>query len=140
MGDMVRAYLACVTFVDAQAGKVLRALANSPYADNTIIVFWSDHGQHLGEKRHWRKQALWEESTRVPLAIRLPNSVNSGTRSDQPASLLDIYPTLLELVDLPSVKGLEGTSLLSQLEDPTARPTKHTQPVSYTHLTLPTKA
>ena len=122
--EMVRAYLACVTFVDAQAGKVLRALANSPYADNTIIVFWSDHGQHLGEKRHWRKQALWEEPTRVPLAIRLPNSVNAGTGSDQPASLLDIYPTLLELVDLPNVKGLEGTSLLSQLEDPTARRTE----------------
>lgn len=81
--EMVRAYLACVTFVDAQAGKVLRTLAGSPYADNTIVVFWSDHGQHLGEKRHWRKQALWEESTRVPLAIRLPKSVNGGQSSSQ---------------------------------------------------------
>ncbi len=122
--EMVRAYLACVTFVDAQAGKVLRALADSPYADNTIVVFWSDHGQHLGEKRHWRKQSLWEESTRVPLAIRLPNSVNGGESSDQPVSLLDIYPTLLELIDLPSVTGLEGTSLLSQLEDPAAHRTE----------------
>ena len=119
--EMVRAYLACVTFVDAQAGKVLRALEESPYADNTIVVFWSDHGQHLGEKRHWRKQALWEESTRVPLAFRLPQSANAGQSSDQPVSLLDVYPTLLELVDLPSVEGLEGTSLLPQLEDPAAQ-------------------
>ena len=118
--EMVRAYLACVTFVDAQAGKVLRALANSPYADNTIVVFWSDHGQHLGEKRHWRKQALWEESTRVPLAIRLPNSVNGGQSSDQAVSLLDIYPTLLHLVDVPGVQGLEGKSLVPLLEDPAA--------------------
>ncbi|MXY68552.1 MAG: sulfatase [Acidobacteriia bacterium] len=119
--EMVRAYLACVTFVDAQAGKVLRALADSPYADNTIVVFWSDHGQHLGEKRHWRKQALWEESTRVPLAIRLPKSVNAGQSSIQAVSLLDIYPTLLDLVDLPEVKGLEGKSLLPLLEDSSAR-------------------
>ena len=119
--EMVRAYLACVTFVDAQAGKVLRALADSPYADDTIVVFWSDHGQHLGEKRHWRKQALWEESTRVPLAIRLPKSVNGGQSSRQAVSLLDIYPTLLDLVDLPAVKGLEGRSLLPLLENPSAR-------------------
>ena len=64
--EMTRAYLACVSFVDAQAGKVLDALQNSPYADNTIVVFWSDHGQHLGEKRHWRKMALWEESHSRP--------------------------------------------------------------------------
>ncbi|MDE0107151.1 MAG: sulfatase [Bryobacterales bacterium] len=119
--EMVRAYLACVTFVDAQAGKVLRALADSPYADNTIVVFWSDHGQHLGEKRHWRKQALWEESTRVPLAVRLPKSVNGGQSSSQAVSLLDVYPTLLDLIDLPAVNGLEGRSLLPLLEDPSAR-------------------
>ncbi len=121
--EMVRAYLACVSFVDAQAGRVLRALEQSPYADNTIVVFWSDHGQHLGEKRHWRKMALWEESTRVPLAIRLPRSANAGQSSDQPASLLDVYPTLLELANLPGVEGLEGTSLVPQLENPGAHRT-----------------
>ncbi len=115
--ELVRAYLACVTFVDAQAGKVLRALEQSPYADNTIVVFWSDHGQHLGEKRHWRKQALWEESTRVPLAIRLPRAKSAGRGTDQPASLLDVYPTLLELTGLPGVPGLEGMSLGPQLDD-----------------------
>jgi arylsulfatase A-like enzyme len=119
--EMVRAYLACVSFADAQAGKVLRALDASPYANNTIIVFWSDHGQHLGEKRHWRKMALWEESTRVPLAFRLPRSVSCGQSCDQAVSLIDIYPTLLELCNLPNVKGLEGTSLLPQLKNPATR-------------------
>lgn len=129
--EMVRAYLACVSFVDAQAGKVLDALEASPYADNTIIVFWSDHGQHLGEKRHWRKMALWEESTRVPLAIRLPNAINASpihasaidasAACDRAVSLLDIYPTMLELCNLPDVKGLEGTSLVPQLQDPKTR-------------------
>ena len=116
--EMVRAYLACVSFVDAQAGKVLDALENSPHADNTIVVFWSDHGQHLGEKHHWRKMALWEESTRVPLAIRLPGHTNGGEVCERAVSLLDIYPSLLELCDLPKVAGLEGTSLLPQLRDP----------------------
>jgi iduronate 2-sulfatase len=119
--DMVRAYLACVSFVDAQVGQVLSGLEDSPYDDNTIIVLWSDHGQHLGEKRHWRKQALWEESTKVPLAIRLPRSVSGGTSCHRAASLLDIYPTLLELCNLPRVTGLEGQSLVPQLRDPNAR-------------------
>ena len=119
--EMVRAYLACVSFVDAQAGKVLSALEASPYADNTIIVFWSDHGQHLGEKRHWRKQALWEESTRVPLAIRLPKSVNGGSICDRAVSLIDIYPTMIDLCHLPGVKGLEGINLMPQLADPSTR-------------------
>ena len=115
--EMTRAYLACVSFVDAQAGKVLDALEASPYAENTIVVFWSDHGQHLGEKRHWRKQALWEESTRVPLSFYLPKrDAESGT-CDRPVSLIDIYPTLLDLCSLPSVPRLEGTSLTPQLKD-----------------------
>ena len=118
--EMTRAYLACVSFVDAQAGKVLEALEDSPYADNTIVVFWSDHGQHLGEKRHWRKQALWEESTRVPLSVRLPGAINGGEVCSRSVSLIDIYPTMLELCNLPDVKGLEGTSLLPQLKDPKA--------------------
>lgn len=119
--EMVRAYLACVSFADAQAGKVLKALDERPDADNTIVVFWSDHGQHLGEKRHWRKQALWEESTRVPLAVRLPKSVNGGQQCRRAVSLIDIYPTLVELCNLPSVQGLEGTSFLPMLADPNAK-------------------
>ena len=119
--EMTRAYLACVSFVDTQAGKVLDALESSPHADNTIIVFWSDHGQHLGEKRHWRKQALWEESTRVPLSFYVPGAANSGSRCDAAVSLIDIYPTLVELCSLPAMKGLEGTSLTAQLDDVEAR-------------------
>jgi len=118
--EMTRAYLACISFVDAQAGKVLDALEASPYADNTIIVFWSDHGQHIGEKRHWRKQALWEESTRVPLSFHVPGMTSAGQSCDSAVSLLDIYPSLIELCDLPKMKSLEGFSLLPQLEDPTA--------------------
>ena len=118
--EMTRAYLACVSFVDAQAGKVLDALEDSPYADNTIVVFWSDHGQHLGEKRHWRKQALWEESTRVPLSVRLPGATG-GEVCTRSVSLIDVYPTMLGLCDLPEVQGLEGTSLLPQLNDPRAK-------------------
>lgn len=125
--EMVRAYLACVSFADAQAGKVLRALDESPYADNTIVVFVSDHGQHLGEKRSWRKQDLWEEATRVPLSIRFPKSHDaakkySGQTNKRASSLIDIYPTLVELCDLPQVKGLEGTSLMHRLADIPDRP------------------
>lgn len=119
--EMVRAYLACISFVDAQAGKVLDALENGPNAKNTIVVFWSDHGQHLGEKHHWRKMALWEESTRVPLAICLPGQLNGGNRCTTPVSLLDLYPTLISLCGLPPMHGLEGSSLTPQLRDPTLK-------------------
>jgi iduronate 2-sulfatase len=121
--EMVRAYLACISFVDAQAGKVLEALESGPNSENTIVVFWSDHGQHLGEKRHWRKMALWEESTRVPLAIRLPGHGNGGRKCVSPVSLLDLYPTLVDLCGLPPVHGLEGISLLPQLRDPNSKRT-----------------
>ncbi|QEG43321.1 sulfatase-like hydrolase/transferase [Roseimaritima ulvae] len=115
--EMVYGYLACVSFADAQVGKVLDALANSKHADNTIVVLWSDHGQHLGEKKHWRKQTLWEEATRVPLCFRLPGQTN-GTQCQQAVSLLDVYPTLLELCDLPPADKLGGTSLVPQIRDP----------------------
>lgn len=122
--EMIRAYMACISFVDAQAGKVLDALESGPNSKNTIVIFWSDHGQHLGEKRHWRKMALWEESTRVPLAISLPDRIRWGSTCNAPVSLLDLYPTLLTLCSLPRVDGLEGTNLVPQLRDPkTERPT-----------------
>ncbi len=114
--ELVRAYLACTTFVDDQIGRVLDALDKSRYADNTIIVLWSDHGQHLGEKRHWRKQALWEESTRVPLFFSVPGLENRNELRDQPVSLLDIFPTLTELCGLPE-QELDGVSLVPMLKD-----------------------
>ncbi|MDF7822649.1 sulfatase [Pontiellaceae bacterium B12227] len=118
--ELVRAYLACVTFADDQVGRVLDALDKSKYADNTIIVLWSDHGQHLGEKRHWRKQALWEESTRVPLFISVPGVSKKGELRDQPVSLLDIFPTLTELCDLPE-QELDGVSLVPMLKSDEAK-------------------
>ncbi|WP_186776464.1 sulfatase-like hydrolase/transferase [Rubripirellula reticaptiva] len=119
--EMVYGYLACVSFVDAQAGKVLDALEKSKYADNTIVVLWSDHGQHLGEKHHWRKQALWEESTRVPLCFKVPGLGEPNSRCDQAVSLLDVYPTLVELCDLPAAPKLDGESLVPQVTNPTAK-------------------
>jgi len=116
--EMVMAYLACISFVDEQVGKVIKALNNSKYADNTIVVLWSDHGQHLGEKKHWRKQALWEESTKVPLLFKLPGQKTKGVKSKRVVSLLDIYPTLVELCNLPEVKKLQGESLVSLLNNP----------------------
>ena len=116
--ELVHAYLACVSFADDQIGKVLKALENSPNANNTIIVLWSDHGQHLGEKHHFRKQALWEESTRVPLFFRVPGKKQGKAQNDQAVSLLDIYPTLTDLCHLPKPEKLEGNSLVPLLNDP----------------------
>jgi iduronate 2-sulfatase len=114
--ELALAYLACVSFVDAQVGKVLTTLEKSPHADNTIVIFCSDHGQNLGEKRHWRKQCLWEESTRIPLAVRLPGNKH-GTCA-RPVSLIDLYPTLIELCKLPPVDRIEGASLAPLLANP----------------------
>ena len=116
--ELVYGYLACVSFVDSQLGKVLKALENSSYADNTIVVLWSDHGQHLGEKKHWRKQALWEESTRVPLCFKVPAQTSRGQTCQRVVSLLDIYPTLLELCALPAAEKLQGKSLVPLIHDP----------------------
>jgi arylsulfatase A-like enzyme len=118
--DAVQAYQASVSYADAQFGNLMKALEESPYADNTIVIVWSDHGWHLGEKEHWRKATLWNEVTRVPLIISVPGK-ESGGRSNQPVSLIDLYPTLIELCGLPEVEGLEGESLLPLLSDPRAK-------------------
>jgi len=115
--SLTHAYLASVSFVDHCVGIVLDALKSSPHADNTLIVLWSDHGFHLGEKQHWAKRTLWEESTRVPLLIAGPG-IRSGQPCKEPASLIDLYPTLVELCNLPKAKHLEGVSLVPQLCDP----------------------
>jgi arylsulfatase A-like enzyme len=115
--NLVRSYLACTSFVDSQVGRVLAALEGSPYAANTIVVLWSDHGWHLGEKRITGKNTLWDRSTRVPLIFAGPR-IPAGGRCKEPAELLDIYPTLAELCHLPMPEHLEGHSLKPQLEDP----------------------
>ena len=116
---LVRAYLACVSFVDSQVGRLLDALETNGYAENTIVVLWSDHGYHLGEKLITGNNTLWERSTRVPLIFAGPQ-VGKGAVCRQPVELLDIYPTLNDLLGLPQVEGLEGHSLLPQLSDPEA--------------------
>jgi arylsulfatase A-like enzyme len=117
---LTHAYLASISFVDHCVGVVVDALKSSPHAENTIVVLWSDHGFHLGEKQHWAKRTLWQESTRVPLLISGP-AINSGKPCQQPVSLIDIYPTLVELCKLPMNPHLEGLSLVPQLTDATAR-------------------
>ena len=119
----VAAYLACVHFVDAQIGRILDALDASPARDNTVIVLWGDHGWHLGEKQHWGKWTGWERAIRVPLAIVPPardaKKFAAGQTSRQPASLLDLYPTLLDFCGIPTpVGGLDGQSLLPVLREP----------------------
>ena len=129
--NLVRSYLACTSFVDAQIGRLLDALDESGLADNTIVVVWSDHGYHLGEKGISGKNTLWERSTRVPLIFAGPG-VTAAQRCDRPAELLDIYPTLIELCGLTPRSDLEGLSLMPHLKDaeaPRERPaiTSHNQ-------------
>jgi choline-sulfatase len=117
--NLVRSYLACTSFVDAQVGRLLDALEESGLTDNTIVVLWSDHGYHLGEKGITGKNTLWERSTRVPLIFAGPG-VKAGERCTHPAELLDMYPTLVELCGLTERSDLEGISLVPQLRDATA--------------------
>ncbi|MDX1640855.1 MAG: sulfatase [Balneolaceae bacterium] len=112
----VRAYLASISFTDSQVGRVLDELEKQGLDENTIVVLWSDHGYHLGEKGITGKNSIWERSTHVPLIFAGPR-ITAGARSSQPAELLDIYPTLSELAHLPKKQHLEGISLLPQLKD-----------------------
>ena len=120
-----QAYLACVSAVDDNIGQVMNAIDNSDLKDNTIVVLVSDHGWTMGEKDHVYKNSLWEESTRVPLIIRSPKYSSQGSLVNHPVSLIDIYPTLLDLAGLDmgtkkNEKGrsLDGYSLVPFLEDP----------------------
>ena len=117
--SLVRAYLASVSFMDSQVGRVLDALDATGRAENTIVVLWSDHGWHLGEKGITGKNSLWERSTRVPLIFAGPG-VAKGAKCGRPVELLDLYPTLVELCGLPARPGLEGRSLVPLLKDATA--------------------
>lgn len=116
----VQSYLASVTFADHCVGKVLDALKSSEHADNTIVVLFSDHGFHLGEKQRWAKRTLWEDGTRVPVIISAPN-FEAALRISKPVELLDVFPTLIELAGLPSDPAQEGQSLVGLMKDPTAR-------------------
>ena len=123
-----QAYLACVTAVDDNIGQVVNAIDNSKFKDNTIIVFVSDHGWSLGEKDHIYKNSPWEESTRIPLTIRVPGLTKPNSKVNHPVSLIDVYPTLLELAGLDNNtikndkgKSLDGFSLKPFLKDPNTK-------------------
>ena len=118
---VIQAYYACASFVDDMIGRVLDALDASPHRDNTVIVFWSDHGWHLGEKRSWRKFTLWEESARTPMIIVDPRRGESaGKRCERPVGLIDLFPTIAELAGLPEPDDLDGASLRPLVDDPHA--------------------
>lgn len=124
----VQGYLASIAYADAMLGRLITALDASPHADNTIVVVWSDHGWQLGEKEHWRKFALWENLARTVLMIRVPEQLAalagkkpSPARCERVTSLIDVYPTLVELCGVPEKEGLDGRSLVPLLNDPSAQ-------------------
>lgn len=117
----VQGYLATISFLDDQVGRLLDGLDQSPRRDKTIIVWWTDHGWALGEKQHWRKFALWEETTRTSMAIVAPGITKAGTECKAPVDYLNMYPTLCELAGLPVPPHVKGASLMPLLKDPSAK-------------------
>ncbi len=113
----VQGYLATIAFVDDQVGRVLDALKAGPHQKDTIVILWSDHGWHLGEKSHWRKFALWEEATKSVLMMKVPGLTKPGLVCDTPVDFMNIYPTLADLCGLPVEKRLDGVSMRPLLED-----------------------
>jgi arylsulfatase A-like enzyme len=119
----VRAYLACIAFVDHQVGRVIDALDEGPHAKDTTVILFSDHGYHIGEKDRVSKHSLWEESTRVPLVVvpaasRTADFGKKGRTCFKPVGLIDLYPTMLEMCGLPENKKNEGMSLVPLLREP----------------------
>jgi len=116
--EAIQGYLASISFTDAMVGNLIDALDTSGRADNTIIVFWADHGFHLGEKDTWGKMTLWDETTNVPFIIVAPGVTTPGSRSDEAVSTHSIYPTLVELAGLVRPDFVDGTSLVPLLRSP----------------------
>ncbi|SHJ80880.1 Arylsulfatase A [Rubritalea squalenifaciens DSM 18772] len=134
----VQGYLASINYADTMLGRVLDALENGPNKDNTIVVLWSDHGWHLGSKEHWQKYTAWRACTRIPLMIKvpehcspaLPQGIKPGSISDQPVSLISLFPTLTELCGLPAKPLVDGKSIAPMLKDPS----QEVDPVAITYL------
>jgi arylsulfatase A-like enzyme len=114
--EVVWAYLANIAYADDCVGVILDALEKSPYKDNTIVVLWSDHGWHVGEKLRYKKSTLWEETARMPLLVKVPG-MNPG-RTVRPVNLIDLYPTLIDLAGLPKKNELVGRSFVPVLQNP----------------------
>jgi iduronate 2-sulfatase len=120
----IQAYYASITFADAQVGRIVDAVDRLGLAENTVIVFTSDHGYHMGEHGYWQKTTLFENATHVPLIIAAPNSKAAGQATQCPAEMIDFYPTLADLCGLDAPANLSGVSLKPALNDPSARPRK----------------
>lgn len=115
--NAVQGYLASVSFADACIGKLLDGLENGPNKDNTIVVLWTDHGWQLGHKNRWEKFSLWDIATNTPLIIKHPKKQIASKRVHQPVSLLDLYPTVMDFLDIKKPKDLEGVSLAPFIEN-----------------------
>lgn len=113
----IQAYYASISFADAQLGRVLTTLQDTGLAENTIVVFTSDHGYHMGEHGHWQKTTLFENATRVPLVISGPGVIAKGKSTEGLAELVDVYPTMTELAGLTTPKSVSGKSLVPILKD-----------------------
>jgi arylsulfatase A-like enzyme len=118
--EAVQAYLATIAFCDSQVGRLLDALDQSAYRDNTIVCLWSDHGWSLGEKEHWRKFALWEEPTRTVFIWKVPGLTPAGVQSPRPVDLMSIYPTLCSLTRVKTPAHVEGLDITPLLKNPDA--------------------
>jgi len=116
--ELTRGYAACVSYVDAQVGRVLDELDRLGLRDNTIVVLWGDHGWHIGENHIWGKATNFELSTRAPLIVSDPRMNAAGSKTKALVEFVDIYPTLCELAGLPLPDHLEGTSFVPLLDDP----------------------
>ncbi len=118
--EAVQGYLAAISYLDTQVGRVLDAFDTSAYATNTIICLWGDHGWHLGEKEHWRKFALWEEATRAPFIWVVPGVTKPGGVCDRTVDFMSIYPTLCALSGVPVPRHVEGANIRPLLANPKA--------------------
>jgi len=116
--DSLRAYRACISYVDAQVGRIMAELDRLGLHENTVVVLWGDHGWHLGEQDLWGKMTNFEIATRVPMIISAPGQQHAGANTDALVEFVDIYPTLCELCGLPVAENLEGTSLVPVMNDP----------------------